>query len=93
MGRIVLNHRPSRITIVDGFVLPPAEEPHTGAPLKPSRTKFTSAQMVKVEKCENTQLLFDAGILVLGEEVPDREPTDAAPHPPAADPVEDKKKK
>lgn len=93
MGRIVLNQRESRITIVEGWVLPPAEVPTPGAKAIPSRTKFTDKQMEKVSKCENTQYLFDVGYLVLGEQVPDKE-TEKAPDapPPAADPVPEKRK-
>jgi hypothetical protein len=93
MGRIVLNHRESRITIVEGWVLPPAEVPHPGAKPVPSRTKFTDKQMAKVNECQHTQHLFEVGYLALGEQVPDKEPEKVpdAP-PPAADPVPEKRK-
>jgi hypothetical protein len=80
MGRIVLNHRESRITVVDGLILPPAEVPHVGATPIPSKTKFTSAQMALVNKCPHTQHLFGVpGYLELGEEVPDEDAPAPAP--------------
>lgn len=82
MGRIVLNHRESRITVVDGLVLPPAEVAHVGAVPVPSKTKFTTAQMALVNKCQHTQHLFSVpGYLELGEEVPDEDPPAPAPAP------------
>jgi len=84
MGRIVLNHRESRITVVDGLILPPAEVPHLGATPIPSKTKFTTAQMALVNKCPHTQHLFGVpGYLELGDEVPDEEPVVPAPVPEA----------
>lgn len=63
------------MTIVNGWILPPADVQKTdlGNIIEPSRTAFTDEQVEKIKACPHTSHYFHrkVGILVWGETLPD----------------------